>query len=313
MSEDKTYFGFKPGAYDNVGTSQCPCSYEIDAKKLKETYQKFEEEMSKVTSPEDKKKVLDSVFPDYEKNSKMRQQQQEKQQECATKYDKLRTQSIQTGSVKCGLEQIEESVKSLSKRFPELAPQIEAYANEAVVAAVKGEKNKFPKPAKKLPFWKRAVAPVAKLFSGKYAALDNITKTISAEAVKIGKSQMSSEMASWAKGGFDEKPIYTVNDMLGMVTGKLQGIDGAKGQAHDELYHTIDNNASMIMEDKLYQAAAKEFDTKSPAIIQKNKTRAMLAQRGLIPATKSTKEVSGVVKVDQNIMAQAANKYKQGR
>ena len=109
------------------------------------------------------------------------------------------------------------------------------------------------------------------------------------------------------------KDLYTVSGMLGMVTGKRQGIDGAARQAHDELYHTIDNNAGMIMEDKLYQAGAKEFDTKSPAIIQKNKARTLLAQRGLIPATKSTKEVSGVVKVDQNIMAQAANKYKQGR
>lgn len=312
MSEDKTYSGFTPG-YNDIGTPECTCIYDLKAGYLKETYQKFEDEMSKVTSPEDKKKVLESVFPDYEKNSKMRQLQQETQQECTTKYDKLRTQSQQTGSVKYGLEHIEESVKRLSKQFPELASQIETYANASVVAAVKGEKNKFPKPAAKLPFWKRAVAPVAKLFGGKYAALDNITKTISAEAAKIGKSQMSSEMASWAKGGFDERPIYTVSGMLGMVTGKLQGIDGAARQAHDELYHTIDNNASMIMEDKLYQAAAKEFDTKSPAIIQKNKTRTLLAQRGLIPATKSTKEVSGVVKVDQNIMAQAANKYKQGR
>lgn len=51
-------------------------------------------------------------------------------------------------------------------------------------------------------------------------------------------------------------------------------------------------------------------NTKVPDIIKKNKVRSVLSQRGLIPETKSAKDVSGVVKVDQNIMAQqAAEKY----
>lgn len=56
-----------------------------------------------------------------------------------------------------------------------------------------------------------------------------------------------------------------------------------------ELNSKIGLSEKLFLEDKIYQAASKEFDTKAPGIIKKNKARNMLAQRGLIPEQKEQK------------------------
>lgn len=64
MSNDK-YFGLD--VEHSVSSLPMPGNphhlVQINGKEIRETYQKFNDEMAKAQTPEDKKKILDTVFP----------------------------------------------------------------------------------------------------------------------------------------------------------------------------------------------------------------------------------------------------------
>lgn len=273
-----------------------------DSKKLRETYERFNDEMAKVKSPEDKKKVLDSIFPNHSKNAQELSNREKELKELAAKKEKTRNDYLNNQRMQERIDDINKWSEKIIEEFPELAADVRNYAEATIRSAVTGEKNKAPKPAQKLPFWKKAIKPVAKLFGGKYNGLDNITRMIDSYGQDISQNPARKEIPKHMtnKVSFISHSLESQGDLL-----------KAKDEnARLELNSKIGLSEELFLEDKIYQAASKEFDTKAPGIIKKNKARNMLAQRGLIPETKGTKDVSGVVKVDQNIMAQqAAKKY----
>ena len=140
------------------------------------------------------------------------------------------------------------------------------------------------------------------MFGGKYNGLDNITRSIDSWGQDISQNPARKDIPKH----MTEK-VSLISYELKCQEGLLQAKDDNAGR---NLNNKISESEKLFLEDKIYQAASKEFDAKAPDIIKKNKVRSVLSQRGLIPETKSAKDVSGVVKVDQNIMAQqAAKKY----
>lgn len=303
MSNDK-YFGLD--VEHSVSSLPMPGNphhlVQINGKEIRETYQKFNDEMAKAQTPEDKKKILDTVFPNHGKNAPELSNKNKELEELSKKEQKTWRDCCNNADMIKHIEEINKNAERLSEQFPELAPDIRRYTEATIRSAVTGEKIEAPKPAKKLPFWKKAIKPVAKLFGGKYNALDNITHSIDYSGQAISQNPARKEI-----------PKH-MTDKASLISHALESRDGllhAKNEnARMDLNAKIRESEKLFLEDKIYQAASKEFDTKAPGIIKKNKARNMLAQRGLIPETKGTKDVSGVVKVDQNIMAQqAAKKY----
>ncbi len=275
---------------------------EVDRKELRETYQKFNDEMAKAQTPEDKKKVLDSVFPNHSKNAQELSNRDKELKGLADQKEKTRSDCLNNQKMQERIDDINKWSEKIIKDFPELSADIRNYAEVTIRSAVTGEKNKAPKPASKLPFWKKAIKPVAKLFGGKYNGLDNITSMIDSFGKDINQNPARKDIP---KHMTDQ--VNLISHELELQAGLLRAKDENAGM---DLNAKIRESEKLFMEDKIYQAASKEFDTKAPGIIKKNKARNMLAQRGLIPETKGTKDVSGVIKVDQNIMAQqAAKKY----
>lgn len=275
---------------------------QINNKEIRETYQKFNDEMAKAQTPEDKKKVLDSVFPNHSKNAQELSNRDKELKELAAQKEKTRNDCLNNQKMQERIDDINKWSEKIIEKFPELAADVRNYAEATIRSAVTGEKIKAPKPAQKLPFWKKAIKPVAKLFGGKYNALDNITSSIDSWGQDISQNPARKDI-----------PQH-MTDKASLISHKLKDQESSlrykDNIAQMHLNNKISESEKLFLEDKIYQAASKEFDTKAPDIIKKNKARSVLAQRGLIPETKSAKDVSGVVKVDQNIMAQqAAKKY----
>ena len=275
---------------------------EVDREELRETYQKFNDEMAKAQTPEDKKKVLGSIFPNHSKNAKELPNRDKELKELAAQKEKTRNDCLNNQTMQERIDDINKWSEKIIEKFPELATDVRNYAEATIRSAVTGEKIKAPKPAQKLPFGKKAIKPVAKLFGGKYNALDNITSSIDSWGQDISQNPARKDI-----------PKH-MTDKVSLISHELKSQEGllkAKDEnARMDLNAKTRESEKLFLKDKIYQAASKEFDTKAPDVIKKNKVRNVLAQRGLIPETKSAKDVSGVVKVDQNIMAQqAAKKY----
>ena len=274
----------------------------FNKKELRETYQKFNDEMAKAQTLEDKKKVLDTVFPNHSKNAKDLANKNKEIEGLAAESAKAWRNLHDSEEILRVNGEINHNSEYLGKKFPGLAADIQKYAEATIRSALTGEKNDIPKPAKKLPFWKKAIKPMAKLFGGKYNALDNMTREIEYFGKRISENPVSK--------GLPINRSSSLNLISSVLHDKKNTFKFEKDIADGKLHRSVSSSKDLFFEDYLYQTAGKEFDEKAPAIIKKNKVRGVLAQRGLIPETKSAKDVSGVVKVDQNIMAQqAAKKY----
>ena len=269
----------------------------INREEIRETYKKFNDEITKAKTPEDKNKILDTIFPDHSKHAAELASKTKEVENLTKKRDDARNACNNNEMMQHNIEQINNNVEMLSKQFPELAGEIRRYADATICSAVTGKKNEVQKPAKKLPMWKKAIKPIAKLFGGKYNALDNVTASIDFWGKELSTNP--------AKNDIPSHMTNSAQNISSMVKDNANKLKFNYDMANMNLNDKIMSSKSLFVEDYLYKQAGKEFDEKAPAIMQKNKVRGILAQRGLIPETKSTKDVSGVVKVDQNIMANA--------
>ena len=301
---DKKYFGISLDSvsYGDIGL---PVSYHapitINREELRETYKKFNDEITKAKTPEDKNKILDTIFPDHSKHAAELATKTKEVKNLTAKRDEARNACSNNKMMQFHIDEIKNAVERLTKQFPELAGEIRSYADATICSAVTGKKNDVQKPAKKLPMWKKAIKPIAKLFGGKYNALDNVTASIDFWGKELSNNPAKNNIPSHMRG--------SAENISHMVKYNEASLKANYDMANMELNSKIMASKDLFVEDYLYKQAGKEFDEKAPAIMQKNKVRGILSQRGLIPETKSTKDVSGVVKVDQNIMAKAAKKY----
>ena len=300
MSDNKCFgVSLDSVSYGDIGL---PVSYHapitINREELRETYKKFNDEITKAKTPEDKNKILDSIFPDHSKHAAELASKTKEVENLEKKRDEARTACSNNEKMQFNIDEINKDVEMLTKQFPELAGEIRRYADATICSAVTGKKNEVPKPAKKLPMWKKAIKPIAKLFGGKYNALDNVTASIDFWGKSLSTNPAKKDIPSHMTG--------SAQNISYMVKDNARNLKFNYDMANMNLNDKIMSSKDLFVEDYLYKQAGKEFDEKAPAIMQKNKVRGILAQRGLIPETKSTKDVSGVVKVDQNIMANAA-------
>ena len=301
---DKKYFGISLGSlyYGDLGFSSSDYTpISINREKIKETYKKFNDEITKAQTPEDKSKILDTIFPDHSKHAAELTTKTKEVKNLTAKRDEARNACSNNKMMQFHIDEIKNAVERLTQQFPELAGEIRSYADATICSAVTGKKNDVQKPAKKLPMWKKAIKPIAKLFGGKYNALDNVTASIDFWGKELSNNPAKNNIPSHMRG--------SAENISHMVKYNEASLKANYDMANMELNSKIMASKDLFVEDYLYKQAGKEFDEKAPAIMQKNKVRGILSQRGLIPETKSTKDVSGVVKVDQNIMAKAAKKY----
>ena len=270
----------------------------MNREELRETYKKFNDEITKAQTPEDKNKILDTIFPEHGKHATELALSTKEIAKLSAKKDEARNACSNNEMMQYNIERINDDVERLTEQFPELAGEIRRYADATICSAVTGKKNEVQKPAKKLPMWKKAIKPIAKLFGGKYNALDNVTASIDFWGKELSTNP--------AKNDIPSHMTDSAQNISSMVKNNASSLKFNYDMADMHLRDKIMASKDLFVEDHLYKQADKEFDEKAPAIMQKNKVRGILAQRGLIPESQSTKDVSGVVKVDQNIMANAA-------
>lgn len=302
---DNKYFGIETvdGGKVYVENKGCPTivyGFEID-EETKKACAKVHEDISTIRSPEDKAYILAKAFPNRSKDMEDLAEKTEKLNEANKKYDKVDNEHKTCKSAISNIEHLKEATERLIKEFPELAPSIRKYAEASVKAAATGKKNKEPKPATKLPAWKKVLKPVAKLFNGKANFIDNVTGQIDYYAEHLANSS--------AVAGKDE---FKHDDMK-MIEFRLKAQEKYLNYDLDcaryEAANAYREFAPLKVKEDVYKAAEKEIETKAPEVIKKNKARALLQQRGLMPETKGSKDVSGVVKVDQNIASKMEQKY----
>lgn len=130
----------------------------MNREELRETYKKFNDEITKAQTPEDKNKILDTIFPEHGKHATELALSTKEIAKLSAKKDEARNACSNNEMMQYNIERINDDVERLTEQFPELAGEIRRYADATICSAVTGKKNEVQKPAKKLPMWKKQLS-----------------------------------------------------------------------------------------------------------------------------------------------------------